>query len=377
MPIEGTDATININADERFGTVSIDGIETGIQVAREVDQNGNDTGGYVAASQEDADNLSAALDMDISIDTTLGSSEQVTTDNSTELDQSGTADTGNEPLPAVSDVTVTGSNITGGTGTAIRDDNGEEVFVQLDQDGNVIDVSYEPDFDEPANGIQPVDVDPTPEPTTPAQPPGTNTAPPTQSDAATATTDSMTQSDIGPTALPGTPIGLPTDELTTPPTSVGESNEGGDPGFPVHGSDPGDSVYQSDNDYEIGSSDGGPGVWTSEPTHRGSEYQELVTGAPQGTDYTVEGVRFDGYDPERDVLIDAMDWTDWPSRDSNGVYHDFALDSVIDQAEAQVVAANGTAIEWHVPTPEKAEELREILEAAEITVITVVVTPKP
>jgi hypothetical protein len=182
----------------------------------------------------------------------------------------------------------------------------------------------------------------------------------------------------GATVLPGTPIGSPVPVTTTPPTSVEESNDSSSSGFPIEETAPGDNVYQSDSDYTIGTSDGGPGVWADEPIPiKGAEYQQQVTGAPPGTAYEVEGVKFDGYDPERDVLIDAKDWDTWPSRDSNGVYHDFALDSVIDQAEAQVVAANGTAIEWHVPTPEKAEELQDILEEAGITGITVVVTPKP
>ena len=97
--------------------------------------------------------------MDISTDTSLGASEQVTTDNSTDLNQSGTADNGNESVLAVSNVNITGSNLTGDTGTAARDDNGEDVFVQFDQDGNVIDVSYEPDFDETATGIEPLGSD--------------------------------------------------------------------------------------------------------------------------------------------------------------------------------------------------------------------------
>ena len=71
VPINGADATVSINSDEMLGTVSINGVKIEIQVQREVDENGNLTGGLVPASQEDADNLSAALDMDTSTDTSL------------------------------------------------------------------------------------------------------------------------------------------------------------------------------------------------------------------------------------------------------------------------------------------------------------------
>jgi hypothetical protein len=190
----------------------------------------------------------------------------------------------------------------------------------------------------------------------------------------------------GATVMPGTPIGSPTDELTTPPTSVDESDDSNTTSFPVAENEPGDSVYQSDNDYEIGTSDGGPGVWAEEPiSAQGAEYQEQVTGAPQGTAYVVPApgrpsgeVSFDGYDPERNVLIDAKDWTDWPATGNNGQVLDFARNEVVAQAQAQadVAQALGIGVEWHVPTPEKAEEIRRILEDAEIYDITIVVTPK-
>ncbi len=51
----------------------------------------------------------------------------------------------------------------------------------------------------------------------------------------------------GATVMPGTPIGSPTDELTTPPTSVEESDDANTTSFPVAENEPGDSVYQSDN----------------------------------------------------------------------------------------------------------------------------------
>jgi hypothetical protein len=210
---------------------------------------------------------------------------------------------------------------------------------------------------------------------------------------------------VGPAVLPGRPIDAPVNDITnTTPIFVEDSGESSNTEFPITETDPADLVVYndsadndrnsstdnsapvretlSDRNYTIGSSDGGPGVWANTPIpFKGAEYQQWVTGAPQGTEYIVEGVKFDGYDPERDVLIDAKDWDNpanpWPARDSSGAYQIWALDSVKAEARRQLAAANGTAIEWHFPTPEKAEEAQAILDRAGIKGITAVVTPKP
>ena len=59
--------------------------------------------------------------------------------------------------------------------------------------------------------------------------------------------------------------------------------------------------------YQIGSSDGGPGMWTKANeglTPEEAAYQQKATGAPQGTVYNVPNpdaltgvTSFDGYDP--------------------------------------------------------------------------------
>ena len=68
---------------------------------------------------------------------------------------------------------------------------------------------------------------------------------------------------------------------------------------------------RSPSNFAIGASDGGPGAWSSisRPDTDAYRYQERITGAPRGVEYNVNGVNFDGYDPQRDVLLDAKHWT--------------------------------------------------------------------
>jgi Pretoxin HINT domain/TadE-like protein/Restriction endonuclease fold toxin 5 len=68
---------------------------------------------------------------------------------------------------------------------------------------------------------------------------------------------------------------------------------------------------RSPSNFAVGASDGGAGQWTriSRPDNDAYRYQERITGAPRGVEYNVNGVNFDGYDAERNVLLDAKHWT--------------------------------------------------------------------
>ncbi len=68
---------------------------------------------------------------------------------------------------------------------------------------------------------------------------------------------------------------------------------------------------RSPSNFAVGASDGGPGAWSSitRPDTDAYRYQERITGAPRGVEYNVNGVNFDGYDADRDVLLDAKHWT--------------------------------------------------------------------
>ena len=144
--------------------------------------------------------------------------------------------------------------------------------------------------------------------------------------------------------------------------------------------------------FKHGESDGGPGQWgdpttprTSKTAQRGSAYQQKVTGAPPGTEYKVPlkarksgYVDFDGYDPPRNTLLDAKDFTDWPppSPPKPAGLRDIAIRDILKEARAQVAAAKGTPIEWHAPTPEKVVELADILADGGVSGIDVVETPR-
>lgn len=84
---------------------------------------------------------------------------------------------------------------------------------------------------------------------------------------------------------------------------------------------------------------------------------------------------FDGYDPKRDVLLDAKDWNDWPPLD-----RDFGINKVVKDAKksSDVAKQTGKKLEWHVPTEAKKQQLDELFKSrSDLGIdIDVVVTPK-
>ncbi|MET0534151.1 MAG: TadE/TadG family type IV pilus assembly protein, partial [Steroidobacter sp.] len=68
---------------------------------------------------------------------------------------------------------------------------------------------------------------------------------------------------------------------------------------------------RSPSNFTPGATDGGPGEWSpiARPDTDAYRYQQRITGAPRGVEYNVNGVNFDGYDSQRDVLLDAKHWT--------------------------------------------------------------------
>lgn len=129
--------------------------------------------------------------------------------------------------------------------------------------------------------------------------------------------------------------------------------------------------------FRHGESDGGPGLWgapttprTSGTTRRGAAYQRQITGAPDGTEYLVPSsdraggvLAFDGYDPARNVLLDAKDWRGgWPRIDRPDIWRD----DLIRDAGDQVRAARGTPIEWHVSDRSAARTISQTLTRAGI-----------
>jgi hypothetical protein len=125
----------------------------------------------------------------------------------------------------------------------------------------------------------------------------------------------------------------------------------------------------------VGTTDGGPGEWGYSPTRtRGEAYQEQITGVPRGVEYQVNGVWFDGYDPTRNVLVDAKDWVNYPPPNA-----EFWEDDAVTEARRQLDAAEGTGVrvEWHVASQQAADALNALFQDDRLlSQIKVVVVPK-
>lgn len=131
---------------------------------------------------------------------------------------------------------------------------------------------------------------------------------------------------------------------------------------------------KSPSGYQLGASDGGNGQWVTRgrPDSAAIRYQQQVTGAPRdGTrvpEYEVNGVDFDGYDAERNVLIDAKHYTEvCPLADCKPEFLRGKIsDDIIAQARDQIDAVLATnspeiSIEWHVVNREMALKIETIL----------------
>lgn len=126
---------------------------------------------------------------------------------------------------------------------------------------------------------------------------------------------------------------------------------------------------RSPSNFAIGASDGGPGQWSTitRPDTDAYRYQERITGAPRGVEYNVNGVNFDGYDPHRDVLLDAKHWTqECPLGDrcrSESLKRALSA-KLLEEATRQISAVRNveTRIEWRVVDEEMALRISAILD---------------
>jgi len=127
---------------------------------------------------------------------------------------------------------------------------------------------------------------------------------------------------------------------------------------------------RSPSGYAIGASDGGSGGWTeiARPDTSAYRYEKQITGAPRNVEYQVSGVRFDGYDAERGVLLDAKRWTedcplaDCKPRSLQGAVADKMVREAMDQIDAVLDSQfTGMPIEWHIANREISEKIESIL----------------
>jgi hypothetical protein len=128
----------------------------------------------------------------------------------------------------------------------------------------------------------------------------------------------------------------------------------------------------------------GPGQWVQKAENMPTEslrYQSHLTGAPAGWVYRVrtgpgprDFVDFDGFKdgvlleakgPGYKALLEKMHGKKWFK----------GLDEMLEQAERQLRAANGTPIQWHFAEREVADIVRKLLQENEFDTIKVVHTP--
>jgi hypothetical protein len=121
----------------------------------------------------------------------------------------------------------------------------------------------------------------------------------------------------------------------------------------------------------------GPGKWQNareSMSPRAARYQKQITGAPPGKVYKVGDVKFDGY--KNGTLLDAKGpGYEWAVKNGQFIRKYKGAESLLDQAQRQVRAANGTPIRWEVAEAKTVEAIRNMFRKNGITGIDVVHTP--
>jgi len=120
---------------------------------------------------------------------------------------------------------------------------------------------------------------------------------------------------------------------------------------------------KSPSGYKIGASDGGPGKWKEigRPDDENYAYQRQISGAPKNIEYEVGGKKFDGYDADRGVLIEAKRYGEKNALVKGGP--DFLIKTEINDiiSEAEIAALNGHKFEIHVSGEVAANAIKQQL----------------
>ncbi|HLL00512.1 MAG TPA: Tox-REase-5 domain-containing protein [Myxococcaceae bacterium] len=126
----------------------------------------------------------------------------------------------------------------------------------------------------------------------------------------------------------------------------------------------------------------GPGEWVQANEYMSEQarrYQAQVTGAPEGYVYRVKlgdkDAKFDGFD--QGVLIEtkATGYAKWVDPDFNFVGYFEGRNQMLEQANRQFDAANGTPIRWIVAEEKLAGALRKLFRENDLTDIEVLHVP--
>lgn len=109
---------------------------------------------------------------------------------------------------------------------------------------------------------------------------------------------------------------------------------------------------------------------------RAALYQSRMVGRLPDVGYIVGGVKFDGFDVARGVLLDAKG-PGYANFVRNGRFRSFfrGADELANQAERQIGAARGTPIEWHFAEEAAANATRNLLRDRDIKGISIIHSP--
>ncbi len=124
-------------------------------------------------------------------------------------------------------------------------------------------------------------------------------------------------------------------------------------GIELYGVNKENTMYEGD----------GPGAWekTNESMSAASkDYQKFVTGADEGMVYRVNGVKFDGY--KDGMLIEAKgDYSNFVNKKTGEFFDWFSgKESLISQANRQMIAAGGTGIQWYFNDSTSMEAVKSL-----------------
>jgi hypothetical protein len=99
------------------------------------------------------------------------------------------------------------------------------------------------------------------------------------------------------------------------------------------------------------------------PDREETIYEQFISGAPANRKYTVHCINFDGYDPDRKVLLYAKLFRRLKRHPKEWGFRGWDA-PVLNEAKRQVRAAakaGGVPIEWHIGLEEPAHQVRQLL----------------
>ena len=128
----------------------------------------------------------------------------------------------------------------------------------------------------------------------------------------------------------------------------------------------------------------GPGEWVKAGegmSEQARRYQVQVTGAPEGYVYRVKlgekYVKFDGFDGSVLIETKSTGYAQWIDRNLRFLRVFKGRLQILEQAERQIQAANGTPIRWIVAEGELAGALRVLFKEAGLKIEVIHIPPVP